>query len=799
MFKNYFKTAFRSLRGNKLFTVLNIVGLAIGISVCLILFAFVLSEWSFDKMYKNSEDIYRVNMQTTADYNFEKWSELPNSVGPAMVQNIPEVRMSTRLIKDDFGSTASLKIGEKNFLENGLYLVDSSFFKMFDIQFLEGNATNAFSDPHSVVLSQSAKKRFFGNAKAVGKRIIVNSRDSLYVSGIYQDLPKNSVIDCDMIYNILDSWMGKNVYWSNASYETYIMLQPHANVSDVQLKATALIDKYVKKDNKFFNKFLLQPLSSVHLYSSDLRDGYSSRQGNITTVKSLLFLGLLVLLIACINYMNLSTAHSHKRAKGIGMNKVLGANKKQMIFLFYLETGLLTFLAITIGYGLSFLALPIFRSITGNPLDFSSLYTGQIIVSLIIIWLIVTIVAGSYPAISMANVSPLILVNKFKDRHGFANLIRKSLVIFQFGASIVLIIAVTIILQQMQFIKTKDLGYNPKGVIALSVKSAQTKLQVEHATAAIKDLVNVLNVSAVQSIPGDVESGRSVRKIATDKEGMPVKSCRTDGSILQTMQLKLLAGKNLPNYIAKGDTTCYTLINEQVAKYLGFKTPADAIGKYIDTELVNKSIVVGVMKNFNFHSLKDEIGGYVYYTMNNGPEGFRSLLVRYNTTDLPQLLDQLQRVFKMDLPNTAFDYQFLDRHVQNLYIAEQNTANTTIVFSVVAIFVACLGLFGLAAFTAEQRKKEIGIRKVLGASVYGVTSLLTTNFLKSVLIAFLIASPIAWWVMNKWLQSFAYRITIQWWVFPLAGMLAMLIAFATVSFQAIKAALANPVKSLRTE
>ncbi|MBC7417881.1 MAG: ABC transporter permease [Pedobacter sp.] len=799
MFKNYIKIAWRNIRGNKLFTILNIVGLAIGICVCLILFAFVFGELGFDRMYKNSNLIYRVNMETTSEYNFEKWVKLPNSVGPAMIKDIPEVKMATRLIKDDFGATASLKVDEKNFIENNLYLADASFFDVFDVNFLEGTSQSVFSNPNSVVISKSTKERIFGDSPALGKMITVNNRDSLYVSGIYKDFPKNSVIDCDMVYNILDSWMGKNVYWSNSSYETYVMLQPNADVAKVQKKATNLINKYVEKNNQFFTKFMLQPLTSIHLYSADLRDGYTSRSGSIATVKSLLFLALLVLCIACINYMNLSTANSQKRAKAIGVNKVLGAVKKQMLFLCYLETGILTFIAILLGYLFAFALTPTFESITGNPLELSNLYTTKVLLSLVVIWLTVTLIAGSYPAFSMASTSPLTLVNKSKAKHGFANLFRKSLVIFQFSASVILIIAVIIILQQMDFIKKKDLGYNPNRVVTLSIKSAQTKQQVDRAIFEIQRLTNVTSVSAVQSIPGDVESGRSVTKLSTDKEGLPIKTCRTDASIIQTMQLKLLAGKNLPTLVAKGDTTCYMLINEQIATYLGYKTPEAAVGKYINAELSDKAIIVGVVKDFNFHSLKDQVGGYAYYSMNNGPEGLRSLLVRYDTENLPQLLPQLQKVFEENLPNSAFDYQFLDKHVENLYRTEQNTANTTTVFSLLAIFIACLGLFGLAAFTAEQRKKEIGIRKVLGASVSGLTSLLTKNFLKLVLISFIIASPIAWLLMNRWLDGFAYRTTIQWWIFPLAGMLAVLIALITIGFQAIKAAVANPVKSLRTE
>ncbi len=799
MINNYFKIAWRNIRANKLFTALNIAGLAIGLCVCINLFSFVNSELSFDKMYSNSENIYRVVMETSEEYEFETWATIPNAVGPAIAQDIPHLKKMTRLIKDDFGATASLKIGNKNFNENGLYLADSTIFKMFDFKFLEGNADNAFSKPKSVVISQSSKEKLFGNQSAMNQLITVNNRDTLQVSGIYADLPKNSVMNLDMVYNIMDSWMGTNVYWSNASYETYVQLQPNSNVNEIQKQATSLIDKYVEKDNQYFTKFIFQPLTEIHLYSSDVREGYSTKLGNIRTIKSLLFLSLLVLLIACINYMNLATANSQKQAKAIGMNKVLGAGRLQMLSLLYIETGITVLISILIGYAVSFLTLPLFKSITGNELGYQDLLAAPILFGLLIIWILVTIVAGSYPAISMSRISPLILVNNSKKKGSASEFFRKGLVVFQFAASIVLIIAVTIILQQMAFIKNKDIGYDPNGIVAVSVKSAETDQQVSNLIKTLEKQANIKSISAVQTIPGANESGRSVYKLLTDKTGFPTASCRTDGNIVRTLKLKVLAGNELPVNIAEGDSLIYTLINKKVLNYLGYSTPDEAVGKIINTELGPKAIITGVVENFNFNSLKEGVGGYMYYKSRKAPEGIRTLLVRYNTKDVSQFIVQLQKTFNESLPNTAFDYQFLDSHVAQLYASEEKTANTAIIFSVLAIFIACLGLFGLAAFTAEQRTKEIGVRKVLGATVIGIIQLLSKDFLKMVLLAFVIAAPVAYWLMQKWLLSFAYRTEISWWVFVFSGIAAVFIALLTVSFQAIKAAIANPVKSLRTE
>ncbi|MES2265988.1 MAG: ABC transporter permease [Bacteroidota bacterium] len=799
MIKNYFKIAWRNITGNKLFATLNIAGLAIGMCVCITLFASISYELSFDRMYKNSKNIYRVNMQTGEQYNYKVWAQLPNSVGPAIIQSIPQVKAATRLIKHDFGAKVSIKTDEKNFTEKGLYMADSTVFNMFDITFIEGNARTAFTQPKSIVISRGAKERLYGNGPAIGKIIYVNNRDTLHVAGVYNNLPANSTIDCDMIYNIMDSWAGQNVYWSNASYETYCQLQPDANIAQVQAQATALIDKNVKGDNKFFNSFILQPLADIHLYSADIREGYSSKMGSISTVKALAFLSLLVLLIACINYMNLATARSQKRAKGVGVNKVLGANNRTLLALFYAETALLSFIAIVIGYALAFTLQPLFQNITGIELKPEAFFAAPILLSLLSTWFFVTVIAGSYPAFTMSRISPLVLMNKLKLKHSAADFIRRLLVVFQFASSIILIIAVTVILQQINYIRNKDLGYNPNGIVTVNIKSAQSKQQVAAFMNDIRGIAGVESFSAVQSIPGDVESGRSIRKSSTDKAGMPVKTCHTDGSIVKTMGLKLLAGSSLPTTIAEGDTTCYVLLNEASMKYLGFKTPQDAVGKYIESEMSDRSVVSGVVKDFNYQSLKSEIGGYVYYSMNKAPEGLRTLLVRYNVKDLSRFMDQMQTAFKANMPNSSFDYEFLDSHVQNLYASERHMASTATVFSLLAIFVACLGLFGLAAFIAEQRTKEIGIRKVLGSSVTGITKLLTSDFLKLVIISIFIASPIAWYLMNKWLMGFSYRINMNIWAFVIAGITAITFALLTVSSHAIKAAMVNPVKSLRSE
>ena len=797
MLFNYFKTAFRNIRANRLFTMLNVAGLSIGLSVCILLFAYIFYQLSFDNMFKNSKDIYRVNLQMGDALQDKKFASTPNAVAPAISQSIPQILAATRLVKANFGLTATLKTGEHNFVEKGLYLADSTLFNIFDFNFLEGKSNEVFKQPKSIVLSLAAKERLFGNSPAMGRLIYVNSRDTLVVTGVYENLAKNSSIDCDLVANIKDSWMGKQPWWSNASYETYCLLQPNAKLAEVEKLATAILIKNVGKDTFYFKSLFFQPLIKIHLYSEGLSNSYISNYGNINSVRSLIFLSLLILFTACINYMNLATAQTRKRAKAIGVNKVLGASKRHMAMLLYSETAMLSFIAVVIGYSMAYCCIPLFQKLTGTAIAYGALLSSPILAGLLFIWLVVTLLAGSYPAISISRISPLSLINNEKQKNALADLIRQTLVVFQFAASVVLIISFIIIMQQVKFMGEKNIGYNPRGVVSLPIGFAQNPEDIAHTMTEIKNISGVEAVSAMQTIPGEMESGKSVSKSSSDETGLPAWTCRTDGSIVSTLQLHLLAGTTLPPYLGKDDKNCYALINEVIAKYLGFKTPADAVGKYIITEMSKHTLVKGVVENFNFRSLKEEIGGYVYYESNDG-EPKSNIVVRYNAGNLPNLMEQLQLTLRKDLPNAAFDYEFLDKHVQDLYITEQQSASTASVFSLLAIFIACLGLFGLVSYTAEQRTKEIGIRKVLGASVSGVTTLLLKDFLKLVIVAFVVASPIAWLLMNKWLQEFAYRINISWWVFLIAGITAMLIALLTVSFQSIKAALANPVKVLRS-
>lgn len=799
MIKNYIKIAWRNIQSNRLFSLLNILGLAISLAVTMLLIAYSSQELSFNKSFEKASNIYRVNMETTSEYNFEKWSNLPNSVGPAMLTDIPGVEATARLVRLNFGSKASTYANNKSFAEKNIYLTDSSFFNMFDVKFVEGNAQSAFSKTKSAVISESQKEKIFGNQSAINKPLIINQNDTLNISGVFVDFPKNSSFDGDIYLNIMDSWMGKNVYWSNASYQTFCLLHPDANVSAVQRETTALIDKNVPKEHQYFTKFLLQPLSDIHLYSNDVKYSTYSKSGNINSIKVVIALAILILLIACINYMNLATARSQKSAKEVGVNKVLGAKKNQIALRFYAETAIISLISILIGFVLSLILISVFNKLIGSDLSSHDLINAKNLGLAFFIWLTITLIGGSYPALYMAKIPTLILMNKGNLKNNASQLVRKLLVIFQFTCTIVLIICVIIISLQMKHVQEKDLGYEPNNTLAISLNAINSQEEYNAIKNSIRDLSETESLVALQTIPGAGESGKNIHRIGDEGTGLPISTNSSDGPVVNALKLNLLAGKDLPVQIAKTDSTCYVLINEIVCSYLGFKTPEEAIGQYAKTEMSNSSVIIGVVRNFNFKSLKDPISPYLFYKMNQAPEGINDLVVRYASNNVSAYLQNLESIFKKTNPNVILDYQFVDDYLKNQYVSENRTNNIITSFSILTIFVACLGLLGLVIFIAEQRSKEISIRKVLGAGFSKIIYLLAGNFIGLVFIALFIAIPLGYWISTIWLNEFSDRITIPWWSFIIAGLFSIGITALTVGYQAVRSALTNPVDSLRDE
>ncbi|WP_080054694.1 ABC transporter permease [Spirosoma aerolatum] len=799
MLQNYLKIAWRGLLKNRLFTFLNLLGLATGLAVALLLMLHVKDELLFDKYHTKADRIYRVGLTATFDGKSMNWANSPNAVGPALKADIPTVEQQVRFLRHNFGQTAFVKSGNKKFAETNFYWADGSLFDIFDVELAKGNPKTALDGPHKVVLSQATAERYFGTANPVGKILYIDNKDTLEVTGVYKNFPGTSTLDADMIGSFSSVRWARNPTWDNASFETYVLLRPQAEQAQVERQMAGIINKNIPKAEQWFNIWL-QPLTDVHLYSADITNANTTRIGDLRQVKILLILAIVVLLIASINYMNLATAKAQIRFREVGVIKTVGASARDLITRFYLETGLMVTLALILAIGLVTLGLPLFNQMKDKQIPFMALLTPEVVVGLLLIGLLITLIAGSYPAFYLSSFSPKYLLStSFRNQSG-AGLFRRSLVVIQFAASVILMVCTFIFYQQLQFIQSQKLGYEPTQVVAVMTSAAKDISQIDALMNDYRSLSSVVDVCRAQTFPGRGGSGRTISRsgnLGSSNEGMAIQTNRVSNEFMNVLGLKLLAGRTLPATKDAKDTTVQVVLNKTAVNYLGL-TPQKAIGQKAHNLFGwDQAEIIGVVDDFHFQSLHTPIGAYAFH--NADTESRPYLLVKTRTAQLSQTMRQLEAVFQKDMPDSAFEYTFLDEFLNTLYRSEQRTAQVVLVFSALAILIACLGLFGLAAFTAEQRTKEIGVRKALGASVSSIVGLLSKDFLKPVLIAILLASPIAWWAMNQWLADFAYRVNIQWWVFALAGLLAVGIALLTVSFQSFKAALMNPIKSLRSE
>jgi putative ABC transport system permease protein len=779
-----------------MFTLLNVFGLALGLAVSLILFLHVYHELSFDQYHNKVDRIYRVNLNAFWDPEKpEQLANVPNAVAPAMKANIAAVEQSARVLKHEFGESAFVSVGNEKFVEKSLYWVDPDFFDIFDVPVLFGDLKAAMNQPNTIALSRATAMLYFGATNVVGKSLQIDQMPTLEIKAVFEDFPENSSFDAHILGSFQTiQWANQKLVWSNSSFETWVLLGPNSPKNQVETQLLALLDQNVPKEEQSFS-FWLQPLSEVHLHSSNLRYSYSANPGDPKQVSILGALALAILLIACFNYMNLSTARSQLRFKEVGINKSLGASRSQLALRFYIETGVLTCLAMLLATLLLAIGIPYFNVLADKKLDVGMLYQPVSLLAILGFSALVAFIAGSYPAFLLSGFSPKNLLNTSFRKSSGAGWLRRSLVTAQFTASVVLIISTIILHKQMQFIQQKKLGFEPEQVVAITTVAAETKEQLDVLIQGCKQLSGVQAVCRAQSFPGAKTSLRSVHRTPEDSEGAPLKSNRVGSGVEQTLGLKLIAGVAIPEK-NPDDTLVNVVINQTTLHYLGY-SPEDAIGKQIDCDLGPNSYIRGVVEDFHSESLHKTMVAYAFHDAPT--ETRRFLLVKMNTNNLPETMSQLKTVFTKALPHSAFEYVFLDDHLDKLYRSEERTANTVFVFSLLSVLICCLGLFGLATFAAEQRKKEIGIRKVLGGSMSSNVGLLSRDFLKLVLAAIVIAIPIASFFMNRWLEDFAYHIEIQWWMFLIAGILATTVAFFTVALLGLRAALANPVDSLRNE
>ncbi len=672
MLHNHFKIAWRNLLKNGLFSTLNLLGLSVGVAIFLYLFLYTAEELSFDKYHQNAENTYRVGLTATFGEESNEWASVPNNIGPDMKAEIPEIKSYARLLYHNFGKTGFVSSGQDKFAERKLYWSDPGLFDIFDLPLVYGNPKTALDGPNKIMLSQSTARRYFGDADPVGKILNVDHDYDVTVSAVYEDFPQNSTLDPELVGSFSTvKWANEGQNWSNASYETYFLLAPNASMNTVQSKINQVLDKNVEKDNQWF-RFWLQPLTDVHLYSTNISNSSTTRVGDVQQVNILIALALGILLIACINYMNLATAQSQKRRKEVGINKVVGATQGSLVARFYVEAFIMVAAAVLVGFAVLFGLLPVFNSIADKEIAFSALFSFPVLASIGAAILVLSLVAGSYPALMLSSFSPLSLFNRGTQNSVSSAWIRKGLVVMQFTASIVLMIATFVFYRQLQFVQENNLGYNANQVVAISTQGAEKVEQINSLLEIYKGLSFVSGAARAQSYPGGSSSGRTLSKDGMSDNGIYIKTNRATPEVLETLGIKLLAGTTVPERKSDEDTTVQIVLNKTAVDFLGL-TPEEAIGKTAYNVFgSNRATIVGIMQDFHFDTFHKPIGAYAFH--NSPTEGRNNLLVRFKGGKLSDNMATLESGFKKLVPGSAFDFKFLDDVVARLYASEQRTA-----------------------------------------------------------------------------------------------------------------------------
>ncbi len=817
MLKNYFKIAWRNVMKNKVFSFINIIGLSVGLTCCMMITLYILNETGCDDYQKNAANIYQLGTEFIGLGNFQKMPNTPAAMGETMKAVLPDIEQTTRLAPLYSEDKTLLQYNEKNgelksFYETKGFLADSTFFRMFTYNFIEGNPTTALSNPNTIVLSEEIAKKMFGNQPALNKVIHVSSSTNgdhdFLVTGVFKPINKPSHIDARFFMSMMGGDVADFIkrqqgdLATNNLYFTYLQLKPGSDQKKLEAKFPAFIEQYAGKKLQavgFNKRQFLVPLKKVHL-DEDVKNNITAG-GSITYLYILGSIALFTLIIACINFMNLATARSSKRSSEVGIRKVLGAEKKSLVMQFLSESVLMSVLAFILAILFTELLLPAFNSVSGKTL-FLTFSDILMIAGFFLLSVITGLIAGSYPAFYLSSFKPVkVLKGKFSNSFS-AVALRKGLVVFQFIISVVLIVSSVVIANQMQYLRSADLGFDKDQQIVIPLRSNKAK----NMYAAFKDELLkqtvVKNVGASLYYPGIANIADNI--FYKDGENMQqakdVKMNYIDTRYLQTLNIKPLYGRLYADDYYAQDTTGTIVLNETAVKTIGFKNAQQAVNQKLHTTFNGNTYnfnIIGVVKDFHFEDLHLPIGPYGFQL--NNPPLFNYMVVHIKPGNISVALQTIQNAWHSLNAGEPFDYSFLDKDFQKNYDAENRLSAIVGEFTVIAILISCLGLFGLATFSAEQRIKEIGVRKVFGASITSVVALLSKDFLKLVGIAVIIASPIAWFIMNKWLQSFAYRTNISWFVFVITTLAALLIALFTISFQAIRAAISNPVKSLRTE
>jgi putative ABC transport system permease protein len=810
MFKSYFTTASRFLWKNKTFSFINIIGLSAGTLCCLYILLYTADQYSYDRHHRQGKDIYRISTALTHTGGTDLMAGASPPIAPAMKRAFPEVLQYTRVIQTSkFGiSQHLLRYQDRSFYEKEAVFADSTFFDIFTYHFVAGTPAGALKEPYSLVLLQPTAKKLFGKEDPVGKTITIDNawgKHDFKVTGVVDESLGHTHIKANIFMTMnsggIGSYANEDDRWAGDNFaSSYVKLSPHADPAALDKKLPAFLDKYGGeqfKQSGMHKVIHLQPVASIHTTAGYV--GELDRTVSSSFLKILLLIAVMIQVIACINFMNLSTARASKRAKEVGVRKVIGAGRNDLVRQFLGESFLLTLAGVLLALPLLWILLPYLNQVTGAEIPRTFLHDYRVWLVLTTLVLITGLVAGSYPAFYLSAFRAIRVLKGNFTSHVSATGIRRSLVVFQFVLSIVLIAGIIIIYSQLRYIQTKDLGFDKQQKMIFSFYTDDARTKMPAFMNDLRQLSGIGVVSKSNNYPGlfIMNDWGFYLPGVNPANSTDVPFMLTDEHFAKAIGLDILKGRDF-----HVNDSGKVLVNETLLRKMGLD-PAKAIGAHLyygDSDFVE---VVGVMKDFNIGSLHNEVGAFMLRYAPNGLKGWdirlSHVIAGANTRNYKSLLDKIKTVWQKDLPGTPFEYTFLDTEVQKQYESEITLSKIINVFTGMAILISCLGLFGLAAFSAEQRNKEISIRKVLGASVASVVQLLSEDFLKLVAIAFLIATPIAWWAMDKWLQTFAYKVPLAWWMFAGAGSVAIAIAMVTVSSQAIRAALANPAGSLRSE
>ena len=799
MFKNYIKIAWRNLLKNKGYSAINIGGLAIGMTCFLIIAMFIKNELSYDRYHEKGDRIYRVVHHSSADNTEDQWIWGNAPVGPALKSDFPEV---IEKVQFSGRSDVLLEYNKRSFQESNCFYMDPTVFDVFTWPLISGNPKTALEAPYSIVLTESTAKKYFGDEDPMGKAINGiggRANDGIYtVTGVMKDVPSNSHFSFDVLMSMSSFYQTRpEIFdsWGYVDFYTYFLVDENFDQQVFQSKIPAFLERNLPEDDaEYYYNLTFEPLKEAYLQSEAARQ--PGITGSLSNIYIFAIIGLFILIIACINFMNLATARSLERAKEVGIRKVIGANKKGLVYQFMGESLTMVFLASVLGLALVFFCLPAMRAITGKPFLTEEIFDGSTLLLYASMALIIGLLSGSYPAFVLSSFKPSsVLKGVFRTSQN-GNRLRKGLVIFQFSLSIALIASTVIVYFQLGFMLDKNLGFDREQQLVIDFNWDDKVIDnMETIKREFMELPEVVSVAGSRTVPGShfPAAGTDIETQEGQMENFSPFLYEIDFDFIPHYEIEVVAGRPYSREFVT-DSTQAMIVNESAARSFGYADPQDIIGKRFQ-QWGREGTIVGVVKDFNYLSLHQKVAPLTLRYSQYG----KYLSLKIKSGNMQQAIRKVERKWEEIAPHRPFLYSFLDQSFNQQYEADFKFKNLFTIFSFLAILIACLGLLGLATYSAVQRTKEIGVRKVLGAEVSSIVVLLSKDFLKLVLIAILIATPFSWYAMSKWLSVYAYQVDISWWVFALSGTIAFIIAFATVSFHAIKAARTNPVRSLRTE